>query len=179
MRLPYFVGAAAVLLFAAPAGAQHTVDRVAAVVGEHVIFVSEVQQRAAPYVRLIQEKDALLRARAEATALHEACEALIDDVVTELEAERAHVSVTDAEVDAGIAAVAKENHITVPEVMHMAVDQGYDPRAYRQAVRIQLLAGKILQLHHVDLSTAKPEEALQKMHAALRARIYIEVRVGS
>ncbi len=141
--------------------------------------MSEVEERAAPYLRQIQEKDPLARARAETKLLHQACELLIDDVLVGLEAERVHVAVTDAEIDTGIDAVAKSNHVSVPEVLQMARDQGFTDRAYRDAVRVQLLGGKLLQLQHFDATKMKAEEAFAEFQAKLRTRVYIEVRIAS
>jgi peptidyl-prolyl cis-trans isomerase SurA len=163
------------LLLAEPTQAGRVVDRVAAVVGDRIIMLSEVQERTALFLHQSTEKDPLVRARSETKVLHDTCEAMVDDVLVEAEATSLHVDATAAEVDAGIAAVAKNNGVTVPRLFEMLHEQGFDERAYRGAVRSQLLAGKLLQLR----GSAKPDEALEKLHAELRARVYVEVRIGS
>jgi peptidyl-prolyl cis-trans isomerase SurA len=165
----------AVLVFAPEARAS-TVERIAAVVGDHVVLLGEVREEAAPYVAALHETDPLARARQESKLLREACERMIDDLLIEDEAERLHVEVTSGEVDDAIASLAKQNGMSVPEILKAARDQGYGEPRYREAVRVQLLHGKLLQLRRPD--PQKVEEADRAFVAELREKTYVEDRLA-
>ena len=174
VALPQVLGL--VLIFARPAEAR-TVDRIAAIAGPHVIMLSEVQREAAPYIRGIQEKDPLARARAETKALHDACERLIDDALVEDEAERVHLTVVADEVDRALDAIAKDRSMTREVLLATAVQYGMDEASYREVIRRQLVQGKLLQLRKPDPS--KVERAAAALAAELRAKVYVEDRLSS
>jgi len=164
-----------VLIFAPDARA-HTVDRVAAIVGDQVVLLGEVREAAAPELAAIHETDALARARAEAKALHDACERIIDVILIEAEAARLKIEVTPDEVERAIGAIAKEHSMTEAAVMRTAADQGYDEARYRAFLRVELLRGKILQLRRPD--PAKLDEASASLSSELRDRTYVEDRLA-
>jgi peptidyl-prolyl cis-trans isomerase SurA len=163
-----------VLASGTPAHAR-VVDRVAAVVGPNVIFLSEVEERAAPVLEAVVAKDPLARAQQEAKALHDACEDLVSEMLVRAEAERAHITVSAADIDTGIDSVAKTNGMTRDAILQLARDRGWNERAYRTIVAAQLYEGKLLQLRHAD--TSKLDEASVKLRAELRSRVWIEVRL--
>lgn len=166
---------ALVLLFAGSAEAR-TVDRVVGIAGEHVILLSEVRGAAAPWLRTLDDKDPLARARGEGKILRDTCERMIDDVLVEDEAERVHLGVGEGEIDHAIASVAESSHVSVEQLMSVATEQGYDAKTYRASIRAQLLAVKLLYLRHVD--TKKLDEAATALHAELRAKVYVEDRLA-
>jgi len=176
MRLPYILVAATVVFTHGRAEAV-TVDRIAAVVGDQIIFLSEVEERAAPELKLIQDKDPLARARASAKVLHDACETLIDEALVEREADRVHLTETEAEVNAALESLAKDHNVSVMELFRIARDQGYTDRSFRAVARAHLLQGKLFNFRQLDVT--KPDEGLEKLHQALRARTYYEVRLGT
>ena len=151
-------------------------DRVAAVVGGRVILLSEVREAATPWLASVRDVDALARARAEAKVLRETCERMIDDALVEDEARREHLGVSDDELTRAIAQIAQTNHVSVEQLMAVAVNQGFDEKSYRASVRAQVLALRVLQLRGVD--PRKYDEALAPLHADLRAKAYVEDRLG-
>jgi peptidyl-prolyl cis-trans isomerase SurA len=163
------------VLFAPPARAK-TVDRVAAVAGGHIILLSEVREAATPWLAAVDDKDALARARAETKVLHDQCERMIDDVLVREEADRAHVTVSDDEVNRALAQVAQTNKVTVEQLMAVATNQGFDERSYRASVRDQVIALRLMQARGVD--PKKYDEALGALHAELRAKVYVEDRLA-
>jgi len=174
VALPQLLGL--VLFFARPAEAR-TVDRIAAIAGPHVIMLSEVQREAAPYIRGIQEKDPLARARAETKALHEACERLIDAALEADEAERVHLEVTAQEVDGALDMLAKSRATTREGLFAAAAEGGMNETAYRDGIRRELLEAKLLQLRRADLT--KWEQVRAALAAELRAKVYVEDRISS
>ena len=174
VALPHLV---AIFLSFAPSARARTLDRVAAVVGGRVILLSEVREAATPWLASVHDQDALARARAEAKVLRETCERMIDDAVVQDEAERVHVVVGDDEVTRAIGQVAQTNHVSVEQLMAVAVNQGFDAQSYRASVHTQVLSLRILQLRGVD--PRRYDEALGALHAELREKVYVEDRLAT
>lgn len=139
-------------------------------------MLSEVREAATPWLSVVRDQDALARARAEAKVLHETCERMIDDALVQDEAERLHVVVGDDEVTRMIGQVAQTNHVSVEQLIAVAVNQGFDERSYRASVRAQVIALRVLQLRGGD--PRKYDEALGTLHAELRAKVYVEDRLA-
>lgn len=139
-------------------------------------MLSEVREAATPWLSVVRDQDALARARAEAKVLHETCERMIDDALVQDEAERLHVTVSDDEVARMIGQVARTNHVSVEQLIAVAVNQGFDERSYRASVRAQVIALRVLQLRGTD--PQKYDEALGTLHVELRANVYVEDRLA-
>lgn len=167
---------AAIFLLFAPSAHARTLDRVAAVVGGRVILLSEVREAATPWLAVVRDQDALARARAEAKVLHETCERMIDDTLVQDEADRLHLTVSDDEVTRMIGQVAQTNHVSVEQLIAVAVNQGFDDKSYRASVRAQVLSLRVLQQRATD--PHKYEEALAALHVELRTKVYIEDRLA-
>ena len=104
-RAPGLAALCAVLaLLGRPALAGELIDRVAAVVGEEIILLSEVEARVMISRQLGAMAGSDLGAQ-RARALSE----LIDEALLEAEVRAAHIEVMDAEVDAAIAELRKQN----------------------------------------------------------------------
>jgi peptidyl-prolyl cis-trans isomerase SurA len=173
VALPHLV---AIFLSFAPSAHGRTLDRVAAVVGGRVIMLSEVREAATPWLANVRDQDALARARAEAKVLHETCERMIDDALVQDEAERLHVTTSDQEVTRAIGQVAQTNHVSVEQLMAVAVNQGFDEKSYRASVRAQVLALRVLQ--QIGTDPQKYDEALGTLHVRLREKTYVEDRLA-
>lgn len=150
-RLARFLSAACVALgvLAASGDAQASiVERVVAVIGDRPILLSELRHRARPHLVAIaaQSPTPAQQAAAESEKIREVLSRMIDDRLEESEADRARISVTAEEVDAGIKNVAASQRITVAELLAEAPRQGLSEQDYRDEVRRQLLEGKLIQL---------------------------------
>jgi parvulin-like peptidyl-prolyl isomerase len=189
------------------------VDRVAAIVGEHVVLLSEVRARAALVARtqratLAQMTDAILR---------EVAERLVEEHLEESEAERFKITVAPEEIDHAVEQLAQGNNTSVQTLMKTVESQGVKPDELREALRRQLLEGKLLLLRgnqmqrieekdlraryeqmkkqvkdpkdlksYDELKNELLNELLQERiqalredwMAQLRARTYVEIRVG-
>ncbi len=118
------------------------VDRIAAVVGDHVVLLSEVRQRAAlvaktQHAQLSQLTDAILR---------EVTERLVEERLEEAEADRLKIVVATDEVDHAVEQLAQGNNTSVSTLMKTVEQQGVKPEELREALRRQLLEGKLLLL---------------------------------
>jgi peptidyl-prolyl cis-trans isomerase SurA len=165
------------LLAALAAPAQGTVaERVVAVVGEHAILLSDMRQRARPFLMQIQQKvpPGAQQAAAESELYKHLLQKMVDDRVEQQAAEKAHLTVTTEEIDAGLGNVAKQQGLTVEQLMGEAAKTGLSAQEYREEVRRQILEGKLLQLR-VRGRVRVTEDDLKGMYARLlhdeRARL--------
>ncbi len=118
------------------------VDHVAAVVGDQVVLLSEVRARAAlvaktQHATLSQMTDAILR---------EVTERIVEERLEEREAERLKVTVAAEEIDHAVEQLAQGNNTSVQTLMKNAEGQGVKADELRDALRRQLLEGKLLML---------------------------------
>jgi peptidyl-prolyl cis-trans isomerase SurA len=143
------VGVAALLLAFLPLVARATVaERIVAIVGEHAILLSDMRQRARPFLMQIHQKmpAGAQMAAAESELYKQLIERMVDERVEQQAAERAHISVTAEEIDSGIKNVASQQGISVDRLVEEATKTGLSRQEYRDEVRRQILEGKLLQL---------------------------------
>ena len=128
----------AALGHAAPASAE-LVDRVAAVVNNDVIPLSEVEQRVAPeLVRVMRESDPQARAKARSQLIHAALDQMIGEKLLDVEMKDANLEVTEAQVEAGIEDVKKTNNLTDDQFKAAVQEQGFSMVMFRQNFRRQM-----------------------------------------
>jgi len=132
----------------APAARGNVAERVVAVVGEHAILLSDMRQRARPFLLQIQQKvpPGAQQAAAESELYKHLLQRMVDERVEQQAAEKAHLTVTTDEIDAGIRNVASQQGITVEQLVEEAGKTGLTSQEYRDEVRRQILEGKLLQL---------------------------------
>ena len=189
------------------------VDRVAAVVGDHVVLLSEVRARAT----LVAKTQRATLAQMTDAILHEVTERLVEEHLEEAEADRLKITIAPDEVDHAVEQLAQGNNTSVQTLLKTVESQGVKPDELREALRRQLLEGKLLllrgnQMQRIDekdlraryeqmkkqvkdpkdlksydeLKNELLNELLQERIAALRedwmaqlrARTYVEIRVG-
>jgi peptidyl-prolyl cis-trans isomerase SurA len=143
------VGLALLVLASLPLAAEATVaERIVAIVGEHAILLSDMRQRARPFLLQIHQKmpSGAQQAAAESELYKQLIERMVDERVEQQAAERAHLSVTAEEIDNGIKNVASQQGISVERLIEEATKTGLTRQEYRDEVRRQILEGKLLQL---------------------------------
>jgi peptidyl-prolyl cis-trans isomerase SurA len=124
------------------------VERVVAVVGERPLLLSELRQRARPHLIRIAAtiQDPTRQAMEENGLYKELLNRMIDERLEEQAADKAHLSVTPDEVDAGIKQVAAQAKLAPRDVVLEARKQGLSEQDYRDEIRRQVLEGKLIQL---------------------------------
>ncbi len=137
----------AVLLTGASVAHAELVDKVAAVVDEQVITLSEVEQRAAPELRqAFNERDPQRRSAMRRAAVQGALEGLIAEKLLEREMDALGITVSDQEVELGMEDVRRQNNFT-PEQFEQALRQeGYTPQAYKEFMKKHLRRLKLVNL---------------------------------
>jgi peptidyl-prolyl cis-trans isomerase SurA len=139
--------AAVGVLLASTAARAELVDKVAAVVNDDVIALSEVEKRAAPEIAAAnQNRDPQQRAELRKRALQGALDQLIAEKLLEKEMDDLGITVTDQEVDLGIEDVRKQNNLE-PEQFEQALrGEGYSMKDYREFMRKHLRRLKLVNL---------------------------------
>jgi peptidyl-prolyl cis-trans isomerase SurA len=165
------------ILTTASTGAQATVaERVVAVVGEHAILLSDMRNRARPFLLQIEAKapPGAQQAAAESEMYKQLLGRMVDERVEQQAADKAHITVTSDEIDAGIRNVAGQQGLTVEQLMREATKTGLAPQEYRDEVRRQILEGKLLQLRvrsRVRVTDEDIKSTYSRLQLAERARL--------
>jgi parvulin-like peptidyl-prolyl isomerase len=112
---------------------------------------------------------------------------LVEEVLIAKDAKRLHVEVSDAEVDAGIVAIAAQNKVTRAELDAEVAKAGFTRASYVEEVRRQVLEQKWLVLRAVDKLDRKKagdaaafqaliEKQRELLLADLRRRTFVDIR---
>jgi peptidyl-prolyl cis-trans isomerase SurA len=169
--------AAAVALAVTPIAGAMVAERIVAVVGEHAILLSDMRQRARPFLLQIQQRGVPVgaqQAAAESEMYKQLIEHMVDERVEQQAAEKAHLTVTPDEIDSGIRNVATQQGLTVEQLMNEAAKTGLTAQEYRDEVRRQILEGKLLQLRvrgRVRLTDDDVKATYSRLVRAERAKL--------
>lgn len=146
-RVPVRLGLL-LLLAAAPVAARaEPIEGLAAIVGDDVILVSEVQERAAPALaRLSQESSAFLRDQTMREILSQHLDVMIDELLVEQEARRLMLEVTEEEIDRAIEGIKQRNGWDDLALQNQIARRGQTPEQYRRETRIEVLKYKVLSV---------------------------------
>ena len=165
------------------------VDRIVAVVGDTAITLSELRDRARPFLEVVQKKgNAVDVARAEAEMNRALLDRMIDEALEAHEAAKLKITVSTEEVDAGLRAVAAQNKLTVVDVLREAKLHGMSEPRYREEIGRQILEGKLLQIriaeHRAAITKLPDDQRLKAIETArtdwlkeLRLQTYVEARL--
>ncbi len=124
------------------------VERVVAVVGERAILLSDLRDRAKPFLlRIHQQVPAgAQRNAAISQVFRDVLHNMIDEQLEQRAANRARIVVTSEEVDAAIGRIADQNGIPVEELVAEAMRSGMSEKEYRREIRRQVLDAKLMNL---------------------------------
>lgn len=124
------------------------VERVVAVVGEDAILLSDLRERARPFLIRIQQQVPAGAQRNAATSqvYREVLDRMIDERLEEKAANRARIVVTSREIDAAIERVAAQNGLPVEQLVSEAVRSGMTEQQYRDEMKRQLVDAKLMNL---------------------------------
>jgi peptidyl-prolyl cis-trans isomerase SurA len=122
--------------------------RVVAVIGEHAVLLTDLRNRARPFLVELSRRglSAAQQAAAESEMYKQLLDRMVDERLEQQAAEKSHITVTSEEIDAGIRNVASQQHLTADDLLAEAVRQGLTVQEYRDEIRRQILEGKLLQL---------------------------------
>jgi peptidyl-prolyl cis-trans isomerase SurA len=132
----------------APDAGATVIERVVAVVGEQAVLLSQLRERARPFLQRMEQQspDGAQRAAATSQLYGQLVQRLVEEELEQKAANRANISVTAREVDDALGRIAQQNQVTVDRVVEEATKSGMNEAAYRQEIRRQLLEAKLLNL---------------------------------
>ncbi|MBM4777197.1 MAG: peptidylprolyl isomerase [Archangiaceae bacterium] len=123
------------------------VDRVAAVVNNDVIALSEVEARAAPDLqRLRGEPDAAKRAELRGILVKRVLDGLIGEKLMDAQVRELNIDVSDSEVDLGVDDVKRQNNVDGAQFEQLLAQEGYTVPAFRQFMKKHLSKLKLVNL---------------------------------
>jgi len=145
MRRSIPAAVAGLLMLGAPLARAELVDRVAAIVNNDVIALSEVEKRAAPELaRVDQETTGPERAQKRAQAMRKTLDSMIDEKLVDNELKELKVSIGDKEVDAAIDEVKKSYNLNDEQLQQAVAREGYTITEYREQMRKQIGRYKLI-----------------------------------
>ncbi len=123
------------------------IDRVAAVVNNDIITLSEVETRIAPDAqRLRNEPDATKRAENRTVLVKRGLELLIGERLMESQVRELNIEVADSEIEMGMDDVKKQNNITSEQFEGLLAQEGYTLTSYKAFMRKHLARLKLVNL---------------------------------
>ena len=136
------------VLLSATAASATVVERVVAVVGERAILLSDLRERAAPFLLRIHDEvpAGAQRAAAISQTYKTLLERMVDEELEQRAANRSNTVVSAREVDDAIARIAAQNGLSVDQLVTEATRSGLTENQYRSEVRRQVLEAKLLNL---------------------------------
>ncbi|MBK7583095.1 MAG: peptidylprolyl isomerase [Myxococcales bacterium] len=170
-RLPPGVLALALVLGAGttstPAKAT-VIEKVVAVVGERAILLSDLKDRAKPFLlKINQEIPAGAQRSAAISQTHKnVLERMVDEELQARAANRSKIIVDAKEVDEAISRVAAQNGLSIDKLISEAGKTGLDEKHYRSEIRRQVLEAKLLNLR-VQGRIRVTEEDVRTMYRRL------------
>jgi peptidyl-prolyl cis-trans isomerase SurA len=125
--------------------AAEVIERVVAVVNDDAIFLSELRQKAAPFLaRAMQAPTEAQRMAAVHQIYSQLLERMIDERLVLQVADEEHIRVSSSEVDQAIANVRQQSQLDEREFWEAVRAQGFTETQYRRELRNQLLRLKVL-----------------------------------
>jgi peptidyl-prolyl cis-trans isomerase SurA len=124
------------------------VERVVAIVGERAILLSDLRERAQPFLAQIQQQapNGAQRNAAISQLYKGLIEKLVDEELEQRAAIQAKIAITAAEVEEALGRVAAQNGVTVERLFAEARRTGLDEAGYRDELRRQLLQTKLINV---------------------------------
>lgn len=152
MRAPHrlvLAGLVAAAALVAPLAHAVVAERIVAVIGDRAILMSDLRQRARPFLVQIQAKvpAGAQQAAAESQVFRELIEKIVEEELQNQAAEKANIKVTSEEIDTAFRNIAGQEGTTTEELYRIArASSGLTQQEYRDEIRRQILEGKMLQL---------------------------------
>ena len=180
MRRSIMAGLTGLALLGAPRARAELVDRVAAVVNNDVITLSEVEKRAAPELaRIDQETSGAERGQKRAAAMKRILDTMIDEKLVDNELKELKVTIGDKEVDAAIDEVKKSYNLNDEQLQQAVAREGYTIAEYREQMRKQIGRYKLISekvRKNVKVSDADVQTEYDRMTRAEGEDYEVHVR---
>jgi peptidyl-prolyl cis-trans isomerase SurA len=149
-------------LLAGAAHAEVLIDGIAAQVGPDVVLVSEVRALASPTAARAHAQGA---SEEEIRGLYaEVLEEMIDRALIRQLVRRAEIGASDADIDAAVEGIAKENGLTLDQLRASVEGQGMPYDLYRDRIRAEIEHARVIN-DMVASKTRVEESELKQIYA--------------
>jgi peptidyl-prolyl cis-trans isomerase SurA len=122
------------------------VNRIVAVAGSDVITLVELRRRARPYLAQLTNADEVSRLVAEEKVYKEVVQRIIEERLIDSHARSLSIATEAAEIDRGLAALARAQGQTPQALLAAAASIGLSEADCREALRLEILTGKLVQI---------------------------------
>jgi peptidyl-prolyl cis-trans isomerase SurA len=165
--LALFLAALALLGLAGSASAS-VVERIVAIVGERAILLSDLRERAQPFLAQIHQQvpQGAQRNAAISQLYKGLLQKMVDEEIEQKAAVQAKVTVTPREVEEALTRVAAQNNVSVEKLLSEARRSGLDDSSYRDELRRQLLQTKLINVR-LQGRIRVTEDDLQKAYRSI------------
>jgi peptidyl-prolyl cis-trans isomerase SurA len=170
-------------LLCGSARAAELLDGVAAIVGTRVILRSELDLATDLMARRAANETGTLSAEQYGELRAQALRGLIDDEIMMEVAQRTEMAAGDADIDAAVEGIAKEEGLSPDDIYAAARAQGLDRETYRRQLAIQMTRARVVHsavrqriavteeqvraLYDERYGRAKPGERIRVLHILL------------
>lgn len=121
------------------------VNQVVAVVGQEIITLTDVDGRISMQLARLKNRYSGPRLTEELNQLRRlTLERMIDDLISEMEAERLGLRVTEKDIDKAVERVLKANRLSLPDLKASLARDGMTLEDYRRRVRTQILQSRLV-----------------------------------
>ncbi|MBP6834604.1 MAG: peptidylprolyl isomerase [Deltaproteobacteria bacterium] len=163
--LGWMVGVA-LSLASAGAWAEEIIERVVCVVDDDAIFLSELERRARPFLAEIPAGLAAPQLAARrAEVLRTALDRMLDDQLIRRAATRAHLTVSEDDVDEFIGRMATERGATPEQIYAALLQEGVSRTEYRSYMESEVLQLRVLQARvrgRINITDADLQQAYRR-----------------
>jgi peptidyl-prolyl cis-trans isomerase SurA len=142
-------------------------DRIAAIVNDGVVLVSELEQQTEEIIARLREQNTELPPRN--VLRRQILERLIMEEIQMQRARRLGIEVSDEMLNGALADVAQRNNISFADLPRALESQGIDYRTYREEMRKQITLQLLRQrdvFNRINISPRELEQALARMQNA-------------
>lgn len=165
------------------------IERIIAVVNGEALLLSELRQRAAPFLPRLMQAPELQRMTLMTQLYDELLTQIIDERLLEQESRKLSVSVTSADVDRAVDNVKRQSGLEGDAFWEAVRAQGFEEDQYKSDVRRQLLRLKVVNQKVRSRINITEDDVRRKYDETLRAarksgkflvsHIFIPVEAGS
>ena len=163
--LGWMVGVA-LSLASAGAWAEEIIERVVCVVDDDAIFLSELERRARPFLAEIPAGlSTEEQGRRRAEVLRTALDRMLDDQLIRRAATRAHLTVSEDDVDEFIGRMATERGATPEQIYAALLQEGVSRTEYRSYMESEVLQLRVLQARvrgRINITDADLQQAYRR-----------------
>jgi len=144
MRWLFPLGGLILLIFFQVSFSEAVVDRIAAIVNQEIITLSEVEKMPRPLQAEIETEDRLERRERMNEISRKVLERLIEERLIDQEAKRAGIKVTGKEIDSAIEEIKRQHGASQEDLEKALARDGLTPENFRGEIEKQILRAKLV-----------------------------------